>query len=250
MRKILKFILIACLPVVLLVAAILIPFASSTNDEVIVPTKENKLETALQALEDQNYTIKSSNIANVTVSYGDEEESYSTSASTIYEINPTESYIVNSENGNVLTQYMKQENDFVHQYIKIDGGWSYLGSVSIDEQQVSDLDIIDIETKDAFEEIDGVYYGNLELINEYLEEFFDKYSEQLTVAGQLALKMECTKYNITLKDGQVDKIDFAFVIKTRDSFTSMTIEMDMVMRFSKIGETKVTVPYRLPEIGE
>lgn len=249
MKRLLEIALGIFLPLVLCVCTLLISFTSIEKEEN-VPIVKDELTLAFENLENGNYTARITTVADVTFSV--KEESYTESVSSIIkvQVDPTQTYSVTFTDGNSITQYTKIEDDQVNLYLKSGTKWEQVLSTPIEEYSDEYMGLVEITPNDIFEKVDGVYVGDTEAINEQLDELINKYVDELAGSGLSMSNAEFTKYNVVLENGNVSRIDVVLVIEMGNYNGSISLEMAMTMRVSKIGETIIEAPTKLPEVSE
>ena len=203
---------------------------------------EKRLEKAFEELEKTSYTMEGSMRVDFTVNYYGQTESQTMVADMYMEIDPEQSYIMTTMNGQTQEVYYKMDGEYVDIYTKNGEIWEYESEGLDDYLEESDIYFLDIEVKDVFEEEDGVWVGNGEKITEMLKTSLDKVAEELVGTGVSIKKMSVDKYNIELKNNQISKLDIIISMKMSANGMEMTIKISMPMNIKNVGETKVTIP--------
>ena len=203
---------------------------------------EKRLEKAFEELEKTSYTMEGSMRVDFTVNYYGQTESQTMVADMYMEIDPEQSYIMTTMNGQTQEVYYKMDGEYVDIYTKNGEIWEYESESLDDYLEESDIYFLDIEVKDVFEEEDGVWVGNGEKITEMLKTSLDKVAEELVGTGVSIKKMSVDKYNIELKNNQISKLDIIISMKMSANGMEMTIKISMPMNIKNVGETKVTIP--------
>ena len=203
---------------------------------------EKRLEKAFEELEKTSYTMEGSMRVDFTVNYYGQTQSQTMVADMYMEIDPEQSYIMTTMNGQTQEVYYKMDGEYVDIYTKNGEIWEYESEGLDDYLEESDIYFLDIEVKDVFEEEDGVWVGNGEKITEMLKPSLDKIAKEMAGSGVSIKKMSVDKYNIELKNNQVSKIDIIISMKMSANGMEMTIKISMPMNIKNVGETKVTIP--------
>lgn len=203
---------------------------------------EKRLEKAFEELEKTSYTMEGSMRVDFTVNYYGQTQSQTMVADMYMEIDPEQSYIMTTMNGQTQEVYYKMDGEYVDIYTKNGEIWEYESEGLDDYLEESDIYFLDIEVKDVFEEEDGVWVGNGEKITEMLKTSLDKVAEELVGTGVSIKKMSVDKYNIELKNNQISKLDIIISMKMSANGMEMTIKISMPMNIKNVGETKVTIP--------
>lgn len=203
---------------------------------------EKRLEKAFEELEKTSYTMEGSMRVDFTVNYYGQTQSQTMVADMYMEIDPEQSYIMTTMNGQTQEVYYKMDGEYVDIYTKNGEIWEYESEGLDDYLEESDIYFLDIEVKDVFEEEDGVWVGNGEKITEMLKTSLDKVAEELVGTGVSIEKMSVDKYNIEMKNNQISKLDIIISMKMSANGMEMTMKMSMPMNIKNVGETKVTIP--------
>lgn len=203
---------------------------------------EKRLEKAFEELEKTSYTMEGSMRVDFTVNYYGQTQSQTMVTDMYMEIDPEQSYIKTTMNGQTQEVYYKMDGEYVDIYTKNGEIWEYESEGLDDYLEESDIYFLDIEVKDVFEEEDGVWVGNGEKITEMLKISLDKVAEELVGTGVSIEKMSVDKYNIELKNNQISKLDIIISMKMSANGMEMTIKISMPMNIKNVGETKVTIP--------
>lgn len=203
---------------------------------------EKRLEKAFEELEKVSYTMEGSMRVDFTVNYYGKTQSQTMVADMYMEIDPEQSYIMTTMNGQTQEVYYKMDGEYVDIYTKNGEIWEYESEGLDDYLEESDIYFLDIEVKDVFEEEDGVWVGNGEKITEMLKISLDKVAEELVGTGVSIEKMSVDKYNIELKNNQISKLDIIISMKMSANGMEMTIKISMPMTINNVGKTLVTVP--------
>lgn len=203
---------------------------------------EKRLEKAFEELEKTSYTMEGSMRVDFTVNYYGQTQSQTMVTDMYMEIDPEQSYIMTTMNGQTQEVYYKMDGEYVDIYTKNGEIWEYESEGLDDYLEESDIYFLDIEVKDVFEEEDGVWVGNGEKITEMLKISLDKVAEELVGTGVSIEKMSVDKYNIELKNNQISKLDIIISMKMSANGMEMTIKISMPMNIKNVGETKVTIP--------
>ena len=203
---------------------------------------EKRLEKAFEELEKVSYTMEGSMRVDFTVNYYGQTLSQTMVADMYMEIDPEQSYIMTTMNGQTQEVYYKMDGEYVDIYTKNGEIWEYESEGLDDYLEESDIYFLDIEVKDVFEEVDGVWVGNGEKITEMLKISLDKVAEELVGTGVSIEKMSVDKYNIELKNNQISKLDIIISMKMSANGMEMTIKISMPMTINNVGKTLVTVP--------
>ena len=203
---------------------------------------EKRLEKAFEELEKTSYTMEGSMRVDFTVNYYGQTQSQTMVTDMYMEIDPEQSYIMTTMNGQTQEVYYKMDGEYVDIYTKNGEIWEYESEGLDDYLEESDIYFLDIEVKDVFEEEDGVWGGNGEKITEMLKISLDKVAEELVGTGVSIEKMSVDKYNIELKNNQISKLDIIISMKMSANGMEMTIKISMPMNIKNVGETKVTIP--------
>ena len=135
---------------------------------------EKRLEKAFEELEKVSYTMEGSMRVDFTVNYYGQTLSQTMVADMYMEIDPEQSYIMTTMNGQTQEVYYKMDGEYVDIYTKNGEIWEYESEGLDDYLEESDIYFLDIEVKDVFEEEDGVWVGNGEKITEMLKPSLDK----------------------------------------------------------------------------
>ncbi len=232
----------------LFLALILICFSLSGCKKENDPNEElspiEQLDVSMESLNSTSYTVvlntnmsmnvlgQTQNMTMVSNIEADAKQSYAKQSMNVSGSNiVVEVYTIISEKD--VTVYTKQSDDWVKE------------SVSLDEY-TNDNAMFDIETKDVFEYIDGVYVGDVTALNQQLESVLNEQIGGLGAGSNITADMVLTKYNIILENGLVKTIDLAMTGDVTVEGYTVEYSIDMNFAFSKIGETKVTVPSNLP----
>ena len=203
---------------------------------------EKRLEKAFEELEKTSYTMEGSMRVDFTVNYYGQTLSQTMVTDMYMEIDPEQSYIMTTMNGQTQEVYYKMDGEYVDIYTKNGEIWEYESEGLDDYLEESDIYFLDIEVKDVFEEEDGVWVGNGEKITEMLKTSLDKVAEELVGTGVSIKKMSVDKYNIELKNNQISKLDIIISMKMSANGMEMAIKISMPMNIKNVGETKVTIP--------
>ena len=203
---------------------------------------EKRLEKAFEELEKVSYTMEGSMRVDFTVNYYGQTLSQTMVADMYMEIDPEQSYIMTTMNGQTQEVYYKMDGEYVDVYTKNGEIWEYESEGLDDYLEESDIYFLDIEVKDVFEEEDGVWVGNGEKITEMLKISLDKVAEELVGTGVSIEKMSVDKYNIELKNNQISKLDIIISMKMSANGMETTIKISMPMTINNVGKTLVTVP--------
>lgn len=203
---------------------------------------EKRLEKAFEELEKTSYTMEGSMRVDFTLEYRGQTESQTMVTDMYMEIDPEQSYIMTTMNGQTQEVYYKMDGEYVDIYTKNGEIWEYESEGLDDYLEESDIYFLDIEVKDVFEEEDGVWVGNGEKITEMLKPSLDKIAKEMAGSGGSIDEMSVDKYNIEMKNNQVSKIDIIISMKMSANGMKMTMKMSMPMNIKNVGETKVTIP--------
>lgn len=203
---------------------------------------EKRLEKAFEELEKTSYTMEGSMRVDFTVNYYGQTLSQTMVTDMYMEIDPEQSYIMTTMNGQTQEVYYKMDGEYVDIYTKNGEIWEYESEGLDDYLEESDIYFLDIEVKDVFEEEDGVWVGNGEKITEMLKPSLDKIAKEMAGSGVSIKKMSVDKYNIEMKNNQVSKIDIIISMKMSANGMEMTNKISMPMNIKNVGETKVTIP--------
>lgn len=203
---------------------------------------EKRFEKAFEELEKTSYTMEGSMRVDFTVNYYGQTLSQTMVADMYMEIDPEQSYIMTTMNGQTQEVYYKMDGEYVDIYTKNGEIWEYESEGLDDYLEESDIYFLDIEVKDVFEEEDGVWVGNGEKITEMLKISLDKVAEELVGTGVSIEKMSVDKYNIELKNNQISKLDIIISMKMSANGMETTIKISMPMNINNVGKTLVTVP--------
>lgn len=242
MKKILELILIACLPVILFAIAFLAPVYFVEEEEVIPLNPNQQLENAFEAINNSSVTIKVSSTVDSEMIVNGKTDNIKTTTYRVVEKDATSSFIVSSMDGLIISEYFRENAGFVDRYFRFGTNWDYLESIPVEEYVDKNFANLEYDLN-SFKLIDGIYCADLEIFSDVM---YDQYKVQFSQNGQRLTKCDCLKYNITLKDGNIDQIEYENVLVVRDALGQYIYNITTVMRFEKIGETKVTVPYKLP----
>lgn len=203
---------------------------------------EKRFEKAFEELEKTSYTMEGSMRVDFTVNYYGITQSQTMVADMYMEIDPEQSYIMTTMNGQTQEVYYKMDGEYVDIYTKNGEIWEYESEGLDDYLEESDIYFLDIEVKDVFEEEDGVWVGNGETITEMLKPSLDKIAEEMAGTGVSIEKMSVDKYNIELKNNKISKLDIIISMKMSTIGMETTIKISMPMTINNIGKTLVTVP--------
>ena len=108
-------------------------------------------------------------------------------------------------------------------------------------------ELLDIDVEETFTNVDGIWVGNTEALTEQLSDYMEEFaSDSLGLSGVNIDETSVSKYDITMVDGHISKIDIAMKIVMSANGGIVEINVEMPMEFSKIGETKVIEPEGLP----
>lgn len=204
-----------------------------------------ELETAMAELETATYTANMDAKVSMTMKQGSQSTTQEVIMNMYMESDATQVYTVSTIDEEKQYSYTIIDGEFVKQYFEYDGEWMLLDTTSLEDYSDT-ADLFDIEVKDAFTLNDGVWVGNVEVLSEALSKTMEKMSEELVGMGGTMEETSIKKYNITLVDGKVSKMDVEMYMKMTAEGYTIEISYSMPMNISKIGQTTVTVPKNLP----
>lgn len=200
------------------------------------------LKEAIEELNEESYTVTSDMYVEMRVESGGQVVSEKTNSFTKIESDGTRTYAEIIAEGIKSYQYTEINDDKVDLYTLFDGNWLLVDSIDLNEYKENDHQVFEIDTKNCFKLEDGIYIGNVEKINEQLKEYMQQFSEQFAGSGLTMTESSVEKYDITLENNKVSKIDIIMNVEMSMDTVVMKIRVTMPMVFSNIGETTVTNP--------
>ncbi len=213
---------------------------------------QKKLEKALNELSEESYTMHGDMEVNVTYTYMGQIMSESMESDMIIEADPIQTYTITTSDGNNSYTYTKIENDKIKTYSKLDNNWELISINDIEDKnsEITDLLNVDVEFKDVFSKVDGVWVGNPEKMTEVLKATLDALAEDFGGMGVTIEETKIDKYTIELEKGHVSEIELdmtmSFVATQGGVNLNMTVTLELDLEVSKVGKTSVTIPEGLP----
>lgn len=224
----------------LLVLICLVTFMSGCSGQ-------KKLERALEAIEEESYTVNQFMKVKVTSSYQGQNIEETIEMDMNLETDPSQMYGEVVMEGQKVYIYAKKVGDEVKTYGKEENEWELLDNEDAMESFVDTEEVLDIDTKDIFKKEDGVWVGNPDKINEQLKDYMDDITEQFMGTGIVLDSAKVYKYDITLDGRDLSKVEIVMVMSMTMYGAKIDMTLTMDMKFSNIGKTTVTVPENLPE---
>ena len=211
---------------------------------LVTGCKEPTLEDAMEELDEKSATVNCDLKMDITLTYNGESQTMSQSINMKVEQDGDKTYAINYAQDVEQHLYSKQVGDYVKSYTKTDGEWELATTDSVD--QMTD-ELLDIDVEETFTNVDGIWVGNTEALTEQLSDYMEEFaSDSLGLSGVNIDETSVSKYDITMVDGHISKIDIAMKIVMSANGGIVEINVEMPMEFSKIGETKVIEPEGLP----
>lgn len=200
------------------------------------------LEEAMEELNEKSYTVDTTMTVQIRMEYQGEVISETEDLTMHTEADPTQAYVKTIADGTTQESYTKIENEEVKVYIFYNNRWSLTDRFSLDEYQESNQQVYELDPKDCFELVDGVYVGNVEVINEQLKDFMESFAKDFIALGSIEMTTEVEKYDIILKNKELSNINVIMNMDMEVEGIQIKMRITMPLEFSKIGKTEVTSP--------
>ena len=200
------------------------------------------LEEAMEELNEKSYTVDTTMTVQIRMEYQGEVISETEDLTMHTEADPTQAYVKTIADGTTQESYTKIENEEVKVYIFYNNHWSLTDRLSLDEYQESNQQVYELDPKDCFELVDGVYVGNVEVINEQLKDFMESFAKDFIALGSIEMTTEVEKYDIILKNKELSNINVIMNMDMEVEGIQIKMRITMPLEFSKIGKTEVTSP--------
>lgn len=200
------------------------------------------LEEAMEELNEKSYTLDTTMTVQIRMEYQGEVISETADLTMHTEADPTQAYVKTIADGTTQESYTKIENEEVKVYTFYNNRWSLTQRLSLDEYQESNQQVYELDTKDCFELVDGVYVGNVEVINEQLKDYMESFVNDFIPLGSIQMTTEVEKYEIILKNKELSNINIIMNMDMEVEGIQMKMRITMPLEFSQIGKTEVTSP--------
>lgn len=205
-------------------------------------SKEKKLEKALNALNETNYTAD----VDMTMVMTSGNTSFTQKIEMLMECDLNNMYMIMETEDNNAYSYAKINGQEVLVYVSTDGkDWDQEDTQTLDEFKKENSQIVNADEASNFKYEDGVYVGNVEALNSALTEYMNAALKELETPGVSIDSTKVTKYNITLDKKNISKIEMNMEMSMSGYGQKIDITYTIVMNITKVGETQVTVPANL-----
>lgn len=205
-------------------------------------SKEKKLEKALNALNETNYTAD----VDMTMVMTSGNTSFTQKIEMLMECDLNNMYMIMETEDNKAYSYAKINGQEVLVYVSTDGkDWDQEDTQTLDEFKKENSQIVNADEASNFKYEDGVYVGNVEALNSALTEYMNAALKELETPGVSIDSTKVTKYNITLDKKNISKIEMNMEMSMSGYGQKIDITYTIVMNITKVGETQVTVPANL-----
>lgn len=204
------------------------------------------LEEAMEKLKTSSYTIETNMTMEIRVAVDGEVIDEKTEIEMRTEADPNQSYVYTNSQGIIEENYTVIEDGIVKVYALRNNKWILIEQLNLDEYEELNKDVLDLETENCFEYNDGEYIGDVEILNQQLEDYMESFVlDMMGPLGESSFETEVEKYNITLENNNLSTVDIIMNFEMEVEGVHIKVRITMPMEFSKIGETEVTVPKNL-----
>ncbi len=223
---------------------------------VIIPfgmfgcSPEERLENALDELEEGNYTMEGEIVIDVDASYQGQTINQTQKAEYVIESEKRKSLTKMTVNNISQIMFSKIEDNKVKVYLKEGINWTLTETMSLEEyeDEYDDFsEVYDIDVEGNFKLIDDEWVGDGEKITAMLDDYLDKIAEESLGVGSSLDNLKIDEYKIKMEGNKIGSIVMVMSVSTNTQGMLMEMTMTMEMNFSKIGVTKVDEPTSLPE---
>lgn len=215
-----------------------------TDPNYVAPI--DQLANQMEELKTASATINCPMAMELKLTMGTESQTQKMSADMYIELDPTSTYSITTAEGEKQYSYALIQGEYVKEYVKLEEEWILADTVSVNDYS-SNNDLYDIDVKESFTLVDGIWIGDTVLLSQALKSSMDEIATELGgLSGVTIDETTIKKYNITVENGKISLIDIEMYMKMSYQGMIMEISYAMPMNLSKIGETTVTVPEGLP----
>ena len=201
--------------------------------------KTKKLEKAFKTLNETSYTIN----AEMTVSVSSNNQSYTNKMNMYYENDPTQSYSITKYSEGEYYSYCKLTEQGASVYMAFNKtDWTHLYDLTMEEYNKQNLEVGKVEDAEYFKYENGVYVGDTEALNDTLNDYINSLVKEYIDVGLEIKLFNIKKYNVILEKNNVSQVEIDFEISLGGLGQTVSTSYSMILNFSKIGETQVTVP--------
>lgn len=155
-------------------------------------------------------------------------------------------HIVLKENDAKIELYQEIENDKVCYYVYNESSWEgpFENTTFEPINFVAILEFGEI-TEDMFEYNEGVWVGNIEKLEKFLNVYLEKYIKNIAREYQCEIDLEktkITKFNVEISNYKLKKETIEFVLECKKQEEPFTLSVKYIYNYSRIGTTSVDGP--------
>ncbi len=206
----------------------------------------DQLVNQMEALNKLSSTVNCPMAIELKLTMGTESQTQKMNADMYIESDATSSYTITTAQGEKQYSYAVTQGEYVKTYLKLEEEWLLADTVSVNDYS-SNSDLYDIDVKESFTLVDGVWVGDVAALSQVLKSTMDEMAIELGGLNGVSIdETTIKKYNITIENGNITLIDIEMYMKMSYQGMIMEISYSIPMSVSKIGETTVTVPEGLP----
>lgn len=199
-----------------------------------------RLEMAMNRLEKKSFTLDSTMLINMKISYPGISRTLEQVIDMKIETDHINTYTTTTDNGTPEYMYTKVEDDKVQIYEKGSEKWRLVDTQDVSEYS-NNMEIVEIDgdVREYFKRKGNKWVGNTEKLSELFEEVLQEYADEFGASGLEITRLAIDKYDITLKGINVSEIEIVISISMAAQGVSLDMSLSMFMNYSDIGSTYV-----------